>query len=85
MSVPGTLTILVPGDWDVVPDVLRELRRHLSDEYGAMLRVQPTTRYLPTPVRLYAGPWAAHWDEDLERLVRAAFFTLDWLELEDAG
>ncbi|MFC3834852.1 MULTISPECIES: hypothetical protein [Deinococcus] len=79
------LTLLVPAAWEVVPDGLAELRRHLSDEYGATLVLRPSTRRLPIAVRLYSGPWPAEVDDLVRPLVDAAFFTLDWLNLEDVG
>ncbi|THF84380.1 hypothetical protein E7T09_20475 [Deinococcus sp. KSM4-11] len=81
---PGLL-LHVPGDWDVVPDALIELRRHLSDEYGATLEVRPATGYIATPMPQYTGEWSHIVVNEIRSLIHAAFFTLDWLDLEDVG
>lgn len=79
------LFVLVPGDWDAVPEGLAELRRYLSDEFGPSLRVHPTVACLPAPVAVRAGRWdESDWrygHQDIEQvLVPNAFFSLDWLE-----
>ena len=77
MPAPSLL-LFVPGDWEAEPDGLRELRRHLSDEYGATLTVRPFRGHAPLP--LCVGVWRQAPGEDVEDLILSAFFTLDWLE-----
>lgn len=79
-----TLTLLVPAGLEIVPEGLAELRRHLSDEYGATLDLRPYSRLLPIPIRLYTGTWTPGVDDEVRPLIDAAFFMLDWLDLEDA-
>jgi hypothetical protein len=86
MTEPAlTLTLLVPGAWEPVPDGVTELRRYLSDEFGATLTVRTSKSLLPIPIRLYAGPWPTSADDEIKRRIEAAFFNLDWLEMEDVG
>ncbi|MFC4637170.1 hypothetical protein [Deinococcus hohokamensis] len=77
--------MIVPGDWDAVPEGVAELRRYLSDEYGAtlMLRITPTP--LKSPLFLPTGLWApGTWRfarRDIEQvLIPQAFFSLEWMD-----
>lgn len=83
-SRPGLL-LFVPGEWDVDPPGLAELRRYLSDEYGATLTVQQATGPMLVPVPLYIGAWRTGVNNALRQRIAATFFTLDRLELEDVG
>ena len=83
-SRPGLL-VFVPGEWDVDPPALAELRRYLSDEYGATLKVQQATAPMLAPVPLYIGAWRTGVNDELRQRILAAFFTQDWLNLEDVG
>lgn len=83
-SRPGLL-LFVPGDWEADPPALAELRRHLSDEYGATLVIRQAAHPLLEPVPFYTGWWRARVTDELRHLIMAAFFSLDWLELEDVG
>ena len=75
---PGLL-LYVPGNWDADPVALAELRRHLSDEYGATLEVRQASTAQPSPALLYTGVWPSWPGEDLHPWIAAAFFTLDWV------
>ena len=83
-SRPGLL-VFMPGDWDADPSALAELRRYPSDEYGATLEVQQATGLLLAPVPRFIGAWQSTGSDDLHRLIRAAFYSLAWLEREDVG
>lgn len=75
---PGLL-LYVPGDWDADPVALAELRRHLSDEYGATLEIRSTCDSVRSPAPLYTGVWRSWPGEELQPRIAAAFFTLDWV------
>lgn len=81
---PGLL-LYVPGDWDADPTALAELRRHLSDEYGATLEVRQATGPMLAPVPLYSGAWRRPVTDELRQAIAAAFFSLDWMGVEDVG
>lgn len=81
---PGLL-LYVPGDWDADPVALAELRRHLSDKYGATLEVRQACGPMRAPVPLPTGAWTRAGGTDLDQRIAAAFFTLNWLELGDVG
>lgn len=83
------LLLLVPADWDADPAALTELRRFLSDEYGAVLSLRQATAPLRSPLPLYVGYWPRALrqgaDSYLRPLIDAAFFSLEWLELDEVG
>lgn len=83
------LMLLVPADWDAVPEGLTELRRCLAEDYGASLLLRMSSWPLRSPLPLYVG----YWPRDVQRLaarditprVHAAFFLLDWLDLDEVS
>ncbi|WP_412027951.1 hypothetical protein [Deinococcus yunweiensis] len=81
-SRPGLLLYL-PADWDADPPALAELRRHLSDEYGATLEICSTCDSPRGPAPLYTGAWRSWPGDEVRLFIQAAFFSLDWLEMED--
>ncbi|MFC4638532.1 hypothetical protein [Deinococcus hohokamensis] len=86
MYTPGpSLLVIVPGDWNVVPEGVAELKRYLADEYGATLMMRTTTARLRSPLALQTGVWApATWRfawRDIEQvLLPQAFFSLEWMD-----
>ena len=78
------LLLLVPPQYEVDPEALRELRRAVSDEYRAELWVR-LFDFPATSFRLHLiGNWgrrtrAAVWHQ-LSHLIEASFYSLDWLE-----
>ncbi|MFC4426187.1 hypothetical protein [Deinococcus navajonensis] len=86
MYSPGpSLLVIVPGDWDVVPEGLTELKRYLSDEYAATLLVRTTVAPLRSPLMLQTGVWDPRdWRmarRDIEQvLLPQAFFSLEWMD-----
>ncbi len=85
---PGLLLIM-PADWEAVPEGLTELRRCLAEDYGASLLLRMSTAPMRSPLPLYVGywePWARRSaGRNIPFLIQAAFYTLNWLELEDVG
>lgn len=77
--MPALLLLLVPGHWDAVPEGMAELRRHLSDEYGALLEVRPAQLDIPIPLCCGWGDTPAPGPDVGER-IDAAFYSLDWVE-----
>ncbi|MFC4636710.1 hypothetical protein [Deinococcus hohokamensis] len=85
MYTPGpSLLVIVPGDWDVVPEGLAELKRYLADEYGAHLLIRSGTAPMHAPLPLYLGIWDASDLRvsriDVSHLLPHAFSTLAWME-----
>ena len=80
------LLVILPADWEAVPKELAELRRLLSDEYGAVLSLRQSSRPREAPITCYVGYWpreVLHTARaDIAPRVEAAFFTLDWLNNE---
>lgn len=90
MSEPRPLLlVLIPADWEAIPEGLAELRRCLAEDYGATLLLRPSRASLRSPMPHYVGYWTrwarrnARWS--IPPLVEAAFFSLDWLVVEDVG
>ncbi|MFC4424866.1 hypothetical protein [Deinococcus navajonensis] len=79
-----SLLVIVPPDWDTVPDGLAELKRYLSDEYGAVLLLRSATAPMRSPLLLHLGLWNPQdmrvAREDVDDLLQRAFYTLDWME-----
>jgi hypothetical protein len=78
------LLLLVPSQYEVDPEALRELRRAVSDEYRAELWVRPLY-FQAASFRLHLiGDWGrCSRDEvrtQLSLLTEASFYTLDWPE-----
>ena len=83
------LLLLVPADWEAVPEGLTELRRCLAEDYGASLMLRMASRPLRSPFHHYAGYWP-HWERqhaklDLPPRIERAFYSLDWLELDEVS
>lgn len=51
------LLVIVPADWDAVPEGITELRRCLADEYGAPLMFRMASTPLSSPLPLWTGYW----------------------------
>ena len=81
-SRPGLL-LFVPQEWEADLPALAELRQHLMDEYGATLEVRHVAHPLREPVPFYTGWWRTPVKDTLRQLVATAFFTLEWVGLED--
>lgn len=83
------LMLLVPADWDVVPEGLTEPRRCLGEDYGASLMLRQASVPMRSPMPLYVGYWpkdVQHFAQrDLRPRIEAAFSSLAWFELEDVG
>lgn len=83
------LMLLVPADWDAVPEGLTELRRCLGEEYGGRLLLRMARIPLRSPLAHYCGVWGRAdlrlARRDLTPRIEAAFYSLAWLQLEDAG
>lgn len=84
-----SLLLLVPADWEAIHDGLAELRRCLAEDYGAALLLRLSTAPMRSPLPLYVGYWEP-WSRrsagrNIPLLVEQAFYTLDWLQLEDVG
>ncbi|GGK91229.1 hypothetical protein [Deinococcus radiotolerans] len=84
------LLVIVPADWDAVPEGVAELRRCLADEYGASLMLRQATAPLSSPLPLYAGYWEpkAQWyaRRDVTPRLAEAFVDLRWFDAElEAG
>ena len=87
MTVPQpVLLLVVPAEWEAVPEGVTELRRCLGEDYGGVL----TLRMARTPLRSPLAHYCGLWDRaelrlarrDLTPRIEAAFFNLAWLELE---
>ena len=78
------LLVIVPADWDAVPEGIAELRRCLADEYGASLMLRQATAPLASPLPLYAGYWPpdTQWyaRRDVTPRLAQAFVDLNWLD-----
>lgn len=90
MHVPQpVLLVVVPADWDVIPDGLTELRRCLGEDYGGRLLLKMASTPLRSPLAHYCGLWGRAEQRlarrDLTPRIEAAYYSLSWLELEDAG
>ena len=90
MNVPQpVLLLVVPADWDAIAEAVTEIRRCLGEDYGGRLLLRMASTPLRSPLAHYCGLW--DWDElrlarrDLTPRIRAAFYSLAWAELEDAG
>lgn len=83
------LMLLVPADWEADPAALSELRRFLSDEYGAVLSLRQSSVPMRSPLPLHVGYWPRELRDgaglSLRPLIDAAFFSLSWLELDEVG
>lgn len=85
-ELPRLLVLLLPGGWEAAPAELGELRRCLAEEFSAALQLRQGTGLMTAPLPFFAG----YWPGDLYRvaqqevlpLVGAAFFTLDWLDVD---
>lgn len=86
MGVPCGLLIYIPGGWEADPVALAELRRYLSDEHGVTLDVLPAAGPMLAPTSIRVGLLARQPEEpDLRTRIAQAFFSLDWLDLEDVS
>ncbi|GGK42304.1 hypothetical protein GCM10008955_40080 [Deinococcus malanensis] len=78
------MLVIVPGDWDTVPEGVQELKQYLADEFGANLRVRKAMTPMKRPTPLFTGDWESGQRRAASRAVRSllpqAFYTLDWLE-----
>lgn len=83
------LLVVVPADWEAVPEGLTELRRCLGEEYGGRLVLRMASTPLRSPLAHYCGVWERAEQRlarrDLTPRLEAAFYSLSWLDLEDAG
>jgi len=83
------LLVIVPPDWEADPAALAELRRCLSDEFGARLTLRQGTVPMREPLPLFCGVWprgsTRHARRELTPRLSQAFFTIDWLDLDDAA
>ncbi|AHX26576.1 hypothetical protein DEDE109153_08280 [Deinococcus deserti] len=86
MSTPSPcLLVIVPGNWEAVPEGVQELKRYMAHEVGGTLTVQRTPAPLRFPLVLPIGVWPpGSWRvarQDIELvLMSQAFFSLGWLE-----
>ncbi|PIG95960.1 MULTISPECIES: hypothetical protein [Deinococcus] len=92
MSEPAVLPVLlviVPPDWEADPAALAELRRCLADDYGARLSLRQGAVPMRSPLPLFCGVWPRgliwYARRDVVPRVQQAFFTLNWLDLDDAA
>lgn len=78
------LLLMVPPQNEVDPDALRELRRALSDEYGAELWVRPLDLPTAIPWLRLIGGWNGRSVQEVHTsllpYIEASFYTLDWIE-----
>lgn len=76
--------VLVPPDWEAVPEGLDALRRQIETGYDGRMVLRPATQKLSRPVVLLFGSWdaaaKARATETLHWLAQEAFFTLEWLK-----
>lgn len=84
------LLVIVPADWDAVPEGVAELRRCLADDYGASLMLRQATAPLSSPLPLYTGYWQpkTQWyaRRDVTPRLAEAFVDLGWFDAElEAG
>lgn len=54
-------------------------------EYGATLEVRQASGPMLAPVPLYSEAWRRQATDDLRQAIAAAFFSLAWVGMEDAG
>ena len=76
--------LLVTPQHEVDPEASRELRRAISDEYGAELWIRPFD-FPAASCRLHLiGDWSQRTKDEirtqLSHLIEASFYSLDWLE-----
>lgn len=78
------LWVVIPADWDFVPEGVAALRRYLADECGASLLLRVAVEPLASPLLLYAGSWTPKTQGAAQRDVTAqlaqAFVDLKWLD-----
>ncbi|MFC6667838.1 hypothetical protein ACFP9V_22390 [Deinococcus radiopugnans] len=89
MDVPQpVLLLVVPAEWEAVPEGVTELRRCLGEDYGGVLTLR-SPHALHSPLAHYCGLWDRAElrlaRRDLTPRIEAAFFNLAWLELEGVG
>lgn len=88
-SPEPVLLVIVPPEWEADPAALAELRRCLSDEFGARLTLRAGTVPMHAPLPLFCGVWprGSGWlvRREVTPRLAAAFFTLDWLDVDDAA
>ncbi|MFC4427010.1 hypothetical protein [Deinococcus navajonensis] len=85
MDLPRpSLLVVVPPDWEAITEGVAELRRYLSEEFGAALVVRGSKAPMRSPLALYLGVWDDRDQRvarrDVDALLPAAFYTLNWLE-----
>ena len=90
MDVPQpVLLVVVPADWDAIPEGLSELRRCLGEEYGGRLVMRMARTPLRSPLVHYCGLWGRAERQlarrDLTPRVEAAFYSLAWMDVDEAG
>lgn len=82
-----TLVVLLPADWEAAPTELRELRRCLVEEFAAEISVRRASGTMTAPLTFFAGYWPSDVyrlaQQEVLPLVQDAFFTLDWLNLDE--
>ncbi|GGO41785.1 hypothetical protein [Deinococcus humi] len=83
------LLLVVPADWEAVPEGVTELRRCLGDDYNGRLLLKMARTPLRSPMAHYCGLWGRAElrlaRRDLTPRIDAAFYSLAWLELEEVG
>ena len=90
MDVPQpVLLLVVPADWDAIPGGVTKIRRCLGEDYGGRLLLRMASTPLRSPLAHYCGLWGRAElrlaRRDLTPRIQAAFFSLNWLELEDVS
>ncbi|GGO28685.1 hypothetical protein [Deinococcus humi] len=90
MDVPQpVLLVVLPAGWETRPEGVAELRRCLGENHGGRLTLRMATTPLRSPLAHYCGLWGRAElrlaRRDLTPRIEAAFFSLAWLELGDAG
>jgi len=83
------LLLVVPADWEAVPEGVTELRRCLGEDYGGRLLLKMARTPLRSPMAHYCGLWGRAElrlaRRELTSHIEAAFYNLMWLELEGIG
>lgn len=85
-ELPRLLVLVLPLDWEAAPVEIDELRRCLAEEFGAALQMRQGTGLMTAPLPFFAGYWPSNLyrlaQQEVLPLVGAAFFTLDWLNVD---
>ncbi|MFC4637895.1 hypothetical protein [Deinococcus hohokamensis] len=85
MSEPRpSLLVILPPDWDLIPNGVAELKRYLADEFRASLLIRGTDVPMRAPLTLYLGVWDRRDKQlarrDVDDLLPRAFYTLNWMD-----